>query len=113
MKGSTTNPLSNTVLLLETRIGATSTAADITIAPNALQDSRCPVDVKCVQAGTVRVRTTLGVGTSTHAQEFVLGKPSVQAGVIITLVSVSPEKESKKMTPGRDYRFVFKIEQKQ
>lgn len=109
---TTTDQLLNTVLLLETRIGATSTAASVSIAPLALQDSRCPIDVKCIQAGTVKVRTNLTAGSGTAAQEFALNKPIITGGFTITLVSVGPEKESKKTILGKDYRFVFKIEKR-
>ena len=55
---------------IETRINQGGSALDVEVVPLAvLEDSRCPIDVVCIQAGTVRVqariRGELGQSTAT------------------------------------------------
>jgi hypothetical protein len=70
------------------------------------EDSRCPVDVQCIQAGTVRVT----VIADTSDVIFTLGEPRAVAGMTMTLVSLVPAQKNSKVTvaPG-DYRFTFSI----
>jgi hypothetical protein len=73
------------------------------------EDSRCPVDVQCIQAGTVRVNVT----ADTEEVVFKLGESHVVAGMTMTFVSVTPaQKKSKVTVPPADYRFTFTIEPK-
>ncbi len=76
------------------------------ISPDkVLQDSRCPVDVQCIQAGTVTVHLTTGDSGAT----LTLGQPQTVAGMTIKLVSVTPAKQSKVTIVPSDYRFTFTI----
>ncbi len=72
-------------------------------------DSRCPVDVKCIQAGTVDVNTLLQSGNL--SQNFILsvGKTVTFAGKKITLTSVAPQKTSTKTLAESDYTFVITV----
>jgi hypothetical protein len=73
-----------------------------------VEDSRCPVDVQCIWAGTVRVRVSI----NSYNRDFVftLGQPQVVGSTTITLASVIPaEKNSKKTVPLGDYRFIFTV----
>ncbi len=91
-------PTTTTTLTLgaNTLIGQTVTLA-------LLEDSRCPVDVECVWAGTVRVKATFKDATYT----FTLDKPQTIGFYAITLTGVTPEKNSKVTIKPEDYRFTF------
>lgn len=83
---------------------------DISILPISIEeDSRCPSDVQCIQAGTVRVKIQVisGMGTSTSIVK--LGSAFTTEGESITLTSVTPDKNSKaQLTPG-NYHFTFTV----
>ena len=76
-----------------------------------LEDSRCPIDVVCIQAGTVRIRARLvsGLGESPR-QEYTLGKPVTTETEEVTLVEVLPVPKSTVSIKPSDYVFRFKIE---
>ncbi len=74
-----------------------------------LEDSRCPTDVQCIQAGTVRVRTQLQTGQGSAEQIFALNKPITTEAEIITLIEVTPTKNSKVTISPSDYVFTFKV----
>ena len=79
---------------------------------NILEDSRCPIDVQCIQAGTVRIRVKIDSGTSTSNVDITLNKPVTTETEQITLIAVRPEKESKKQIGDKDYSFVFRVVKK-
>jgi uncharacterized protein (UPF0179 family) len=90
-------------------IGTSTTISGTRIGVLSLvEDSRCPVDVQCIQAGTVRVRAS--VDSSSSAYTFTLGQPQSVGNVTITLASVIPAQKYAKQTvqPG-DYRFTFTV----
>ncbi len=77
-----------------------------------VEDSRCPIDVQCIQAGTVRVQVKIGSGLGTSVSEISLGKSVTTESEEITFVTVRPEKESQKEIAKGDYRFVFRVTKK-
>lgn len=95
---------------LQTSIGQRVSGLGVQITPTGIvEDSRCPYDVQCIQAGTVRVRATIvsGLGTSTPIIE--LGKSITTETETITLVSVGPIKDSTKTITTKEYQFTFKV----
>jgi hypothetical protein len=90
-------------------IGANATINSTTIGVlDLVEDSRCPVDVQCIQAGTVRVRAS--IDSYSLAFTFTLGQPQVLENTTITLVSVIPEQKYAKQTvKPSDYRFTFTV----
>jgi hypothetical protein len=75
-----------------------------------VEDSRCPVDVQCIQAGTVRVR----IAINSLSRDFVvtLGQPQTigTSGLTVVLAAVMPiEKRSTQVVATNDYRFVFVV----
>ena len=94
-------------------LGEEAQFKDVSIRPLAVtEDSRCPKDVQCIQAGTVVVSTRIvsGMGTSTNAIR--LGQSVTTEAETITFVSVLPEKMSgDSLRPG-DYQFTFKVEKR-
>ncbi len=68
-------------------------------------DSRCAVDVQCIQAGSVEVRVR--VGSTTHV--LALAEPLHITGGTITLVQVTPEMRSNVRIGLSGYRFSFLV----
>jgi hypothetical protein len=103
---TTTTTTSGTVTLT---IGKSAAVNGTTIGVLSLsEDSRCPVDVQCIQAGTVRVRAS--VNALNRDFTFSLGQPQVVGNVSITLSAVIPAQKFSRVTvqPG-DYRFTFTV----
>lgn len=105
-----TPPPSLTSERIETRIGQEASALDVKIKPlEVLEDSRCPLDVQCVWAGTVRVQTILGSGLGEGDQVFELGQEITTEAEIIKLVEVLPAPPAGQEIGEDDYRFFFEI----
>jgi hypothetical protein len=93
-----------------TRIGEPVRVDGLRIIPLAvLEDSRCPVDVQCIQAGTVRIDTRIRREGSVEVRPMELRKPIQVFGREIVLAEVRPERRSdREIAPG-DYRFTFEV----
>jgi len=74
-----------------------------------VEDSRCPIDVQCIQAGTVRIKVLLASGLGEGAITMTLNTPITTEAEEITLVSVTPTKLSTHTTASSEYTFTFKI----
>jgi len=103
-------PLPGTRVTVSTKLGQGVVALGETITPlELLEDSRCPADVQCVWAGTVRVKGTvlseMGLGQLT----FELGKESTTEVNSITLIKAEPTKVSTGSTKESDYVFTFEV----
>ncbi len=72
-------------------------------------DSRCPKDVKCIQAGTVELGVLLESGTLSQNAIITLGKPFYFAERQVTLTSVVPSKVSTKTIKESEYRFTISV----
>lgn len=92
------------------RIGESGIVAGITISPiDLLEDSRCPTDVTCIQAGTVRMRAAVADAGGTATYEFRLGNTITTARETIQLVGVTPESISTVTKVPSNYRFTFQV----
>jgi hypothetical protein len=92
-----------------TYLGGTVTALNMSVSPKEIiSDSRCPIEVTCVWAGTVEVRTTLSTPVSHGEHVLALGTPQVFGAYTVTLIGVTPEK-TEEAIPGSSYRFTFEI----
>ena len=104
-----TTTVSSTVSL-QVRMGQKVSGGGVTITPFALlEDSRCPVDVQCIQAGTVRVKATLESGLGTASQEFKLGQIVTTEAETITLTTVTPQKMAGVSIKSSEYVFTFEV----
>ena len=91
-------------------LGERGTFEDIAIIPLSVEeDSRCPVDVTCIQAGTVRLKIQVISRSGTSTSIVTLGKSFTTEGVQITLTDVTPIKNSKITTVESSYRFNFTV----
>lgn len=100
----------NTGERLETRIDQGASALGVKVTPRAVvEDSRCPIDATCVQAGTVRVRAQLASGLGDAEQEFVLNQPVTTEAEIVTLEQVVPEPAAGTLIDPSEYTFYFSV----
>lgn len=92
------------------RINQGAGALGITVVPlEVTEDSRCPSDVTCVWAGTVRLRALVTYDTGEGEQVFVLGEPVATDGVTIVLAGVKPDPVSTRQIAPGEYSFTFRI----
>jgi hypothetical protein len=95
---------------IEAGLNQRATAGGVTITPRSVvEDSRCPEDVQCIQAGTVRVRAMLKSGLGLGVQEFTLNIPVTTEAETVTLVEVLPKKISTNGIQPSEYMFVFMV----
>jgi hypothetical protein len=78
------------------------------------EDSRCPQDVQCVSAGTVkaqvRIRTDVGTPSeATEVQVFTLNEPRTVDGTVITLTGVTPAAMAQTAIAASSYRLTFEV----
>ena len=63
----------------------------VSVTPNAvIEDSRCPPDVMCIQAGTLVVSATFRNGETTQAADLELGGTMRVKGGMLTLAGATP-----------------------
>jgi hypothetical protein len=95
---------------LEARIDQGASGLDVKVVPlEVLEDSRCPIDVTCIQAGTVRLRAQLESGLGTANPVFTLGTPVTTEAETVELIEVRPPaRQDVALKPG-DYTFVFRV----
>ena len=75
-----------------------------------IEDSRCPMNARCVWAGRVRVKMLWIRGNGeTQPFEATLGEPTQLADGQFTLESVRPEKMTNATIKASDYRFSFRF----
>ncbi|MES2088122.1 MAG: carboxypeptidase-like regulatory domain-containing protein [Patescibacteria group bacterium] len=93
-------------------VGESKKIDDLTIKINkVLEDSRCPSDVQCIQAGTVRLETLLTLPDSTESAVFSLNaKQQLYGSYLISLIAVLPGKISTKTITNKDYAVTFLVE---
>ena len=72
-----------------------------------VEDSRCPVDVQCVWAGRMVVRSEVIGGSWHETRDLELGKSQQIADGALTLVAAVPQKKAGTAIDPRSYRFTF------
>lgn len=94
------------------RLNETVRIAGSWITPKeVVEDSRCPKDVQCIQAGTVRVRADVTPRGSDQSEPvlFELGVRMTVGQDQITLIDVSPAPQSGSQINGDHYIFTFSV----
>ncbi|MGB3165286.1 MAG: hypothetical protein WBA68_00730 [Alteraurantiacibacter sp.] len=72
------------------------------------EDSRCPINARCVWAGEVKLRTLVQTAAGRQVVELTLGEPHSMAIGTFALVTVEPgQRASMPDIPTEQYRFVF------
>lgn len=91
-------------------IGKTTTVSGVTLMPTSVvEDSRCPSNAQCVQAGTVRVSTQVGGVVAATTTTFALGAPQTIGGWNIDLVNVTPQPVTGQTIKSSSYTFYFTV----
>lgn len=103
---TTPTPATKTTAALSERIYDNG----VYITPLAVvSDSRCPMGVYCIQAGTVSVKVKLEDATHTETVTAVMGSPIAFGTKHVTLMSVTPPKSQAATILPSDYRFTFSV----
>ncbi len=92
-------------------IGQTAYVNGPKVTPLALmEDSRCPMNARCVWAGQVRVTVRIDTGAGYVTREMTSNKPIPIADGSLELVKVTPDRVAGGEPIRRtDYRFGFKF----
>jgi hypothetical protein len=78
-------------------------------ATKVLEDSRCPSDVQCIQAGTVRLSLNIETTLGTSTVEMRPGETVKLDGFSLSFDSVSPYPVSTSKISPADYKFILGI----
>lgn len=77
-----------------------------------LEDSRCPINARCVWQGQVRLRIRVDLGSKRRTMEITSGKPAHVADGTLELIEVQPDKLTTQNDGAVDpatYRFGFRF----
>lgn len=93
-------------------LGQKVRVGDLTVTPTAVvEDSRCPINARCVWAGRLVVRTQIDGLTAGEqwrdTTDMRLGETYGTHDKVIALVSGEPGKTTDRETRPEDYRFVY------
>lgn len=99
-------PISTAPLTLG--LGQSHDAGGVIVKPLAiLEESRCPADVMCIQAGTIRLNVEIRRGASARTYEVGAGRPADIGGTWLRLLSACPYPLADRPSPPPPYRFTF------
>jgi len=94
---------------VRTYLDGSATALSVTIEPQkVITDSRCPVGLECVRAGSVEVSAIVSSLVSHGELVFRLGETQDFGDYLITLLEVLPVKREGSIEDS-EYRFIFDI----
>ncbi|MET0239635.1 MAG: hypothetical protein ABW184_07025 [Sphingobium sp.] len=94
------------------RIGQVAHVGGLRVTPESvIEDSRCPMNARCVWAGRVRLRVTVGGEGKAERRQLTLGEPSILNGHALVLTSVRPDRMANRALTPKDYRFDFEVRQ--
>jgi len=78
-----------------------------------LEDSRCPMNARCIWPGRVRLKVRLDLGSGSEMRDITAGEPTQVADGSLELVSVTPDRVAgAEGANGNDpaaYRFGFRF----
>jgi hypothetical protein len=89
-------------------LGARTNVGGLAVVPESvIEDSRCPLGVMCIQAGTVRVEARISRGGDSTTTVLALGVPRTFFGTAVVLEEIAPVKRRDAEIADSDYRFTF------
>ena len=84
-------------------------AGDMILKPLAVtEDSRCPMNARCIQAGKLTVSTRIISAHWAQTAPLTLGEPYEVLGRTFVLTSATPEKTTDRTIGSAEYRFTYK-----
>lgn len=102
------NPLAPTLPEGPARLGQTVYVDGPRVTPlRVIEDSRCPMNARCIWAGRVVLRVKVQGGAWQRNIDLTLGEPVQVADGALTLVSVTPESRTDTPVKPSHYRFAF------
>jgi preprotein translocase subunit YajC len=92
------------------RMGQATMVNGVRITPLAVeQDSRCAINVQCIQAGSVRVSMKFEFNNFSETQSVVSGNEVTVYGVTGTIIEISPDKVLGQEIGEGEYSFVLRV----
>lgn len=89
-------------------LGQRVRVGDLTVTPvSVVEDSRCPINARCVWAGRLVVRTQVDGDGWRDTADMRLGETFGTHGRVIALTSGEPGKIAERETPPEAYRFTY------
>lgn len=89
-------------------LGQTATVQGLRVRPvRVLEDSRCPINARCIWAGRIILRTEVAGAGQKATYDLVLGEPIDHAGGRLALVAAEPGRMAGEETDPARYRFTF------
>ena len=90
------------------RLGQATRVGALVVTPRAIvEDSRCPINARCVWAGRAIVRTEIAGAGRRETRDLTLGERVMTHGVPLALTSVEPGKLAGAETRPIDYVMGF------
>ena len=87
-------------------LGQTARIGDLRITPiRVIEDSRCPMNARCIWAGRVRITARIGDGNHVMTRQLELAKPLMIRGGELVLSDVAPSRYAG--GPARKLRYHF------
>lgn len=87
-------------------IGQRTLVGGATVAPvSVIEDSRCPMNARCIWAGRVVVSATVSRGGMVERRQFTLGEPT--DGIVLD--SVEPGRMTDRQIKPAEYRLHFDV----
>lgn len=106
-------PSASTTLTFMARLGQKVGNSDIVITPiEIVEDSRCPANVNCIQAGTVRVTVDVTAKNIYSQHILTLDKPLAIGDQVLVLTRVLPNSIAGVKIPDADYNLTFELRKK-
>ena len=95
---------------IDAKLGQTVNVGGPKVTPlKVLEDSRCPMEARCVWGGRVRLSVRISTGTGTTVQELATDKPLAVADGVLQLQGVMPPRSTQRTLVSSDYRFALKF----
>jgi len=95
---------------VDARLGQTVNVGGPRVTPlEVLEDSRCPMEARCIQAGRVRLSVRISTGAGSAVRELASDKPLQVADGQLELANVMPPRSVRGPIKPGDYRFLFKF----
>jgi hypothetical protein len=93
------------------RLGRTVYVNGPRVTPiRVIEDSRCPMNARCIRAGTVILRVRVAGGRWSRTLDLTLGQPVPVADGSLLLSAVSPDRTAGETLAKRRLRFTFTFE---
>ena len=96
---------------VDARLGQTVNVGGPKVTPLAvLEDSRCPMEARCIWAGRVRLSVRVTTGAGSTVRELATDKALQVADGQLVLQGVMPPRSTQRTIAPSDYRFTLKFD---